>query len=216
MALVTLLVVACAVPGQQPTPTQPPATPPPTATAEPSPIPPTATVVSTDTPSATEEAAADSTPQVGEQPTETREIMALGLRFELPEDFQGMPSDLDGQMAYVSRRAPGIQVGVMWRDLEPPMEPEAALLPTPSRVLASDPFEAPWGNGRVVTLELLGAAEEGQEAPVVAVSRHVLVVRTEDGGRRAVDFFLRAPDEQQLEAYVGLLDGMLDTAEFIE
>jgi len=143
-------------------------------------------------------------------------VAALGLRFELPESFQGLPSDLDGQLAFASRDVPNVQVGVLWSDLEPPMEPEAAVLPTPSRVVASEPVELLLGSGRLITLEVLGIADEGEEAPVLAVERHMLLVVTSDEGRRAIDLYLRAPDYKQLEAYAEVLDGMVETAEFVE
>jgi hypothetical protein len=222
--LIALLVTACAGP-VQPTETalptlvseRPSATPTAVqATVSPTAMPPTVTPEPTSTPEPTEELATESGSLGDWGPVQTREILALGVRFDLPEEFQGLPSDLDGEMAYASSDVPDVQVGVMWRDLEPPMEPEAALLPTPSRVLASEPIETAWGNGRLITLEVLGMAEEGQEAPVVGVERHVLVVRTNDDPPRAVDFYLRASSETQLEAYAGLLEGVLETATFDE
>ena len=218
--LIAVLVTACAGPTTA-LPTTVPERPSSTttavpATASPRAVPPTVTPMPTNKPEPTQELATESGSPAGWGPAQTREILALGLRFDLPESFQGLPSDLDGQMAYRSPDLPDVQVGVMWRDLEPPMEPEAALLPTPSRVLASDPIDTAWGSGRVITLELLGMADEGHEAPVVGVARHVLLVRTDVPGRRAVDFYLRAPGEKQLEAYAGLLDGMLESATFDE
>lgn len=145
-----------------------------------------------------------------------RTVEAIGLRFMLPARFQGMPSDLDGQYVYASPDLPGVQVGVLWCRLDPPTEAEAALLPTPSRVLDSQPVELGGGSGRMVTLELLGAAEEGQEAPVVGVERHLLVVRTDDQGRLGVSIYMRAPELDQLEASGDLLESVIASVSFGE
>lgn len=149
------------------------------------------------------------------QPTE-RVITAIGMRFLLPEGFQGRPTDLDGQHAYAFRDDPNLQVGVEWVLLEPPMEPEAALLPSPSRVLASEPVELDWGSGRLVTLELLGVADEGEAAPVVGATEQLLVVRTDDGGRLGVSVYLRALEMDQLEANADLLDEVIASVRFEE
>jgi len=147
------------------------------------------------------------------QPTE-RVIESIGMRFDLPESFQGRPSDLDGQYAYAHRDDPNLQVSVEWARLEPPMEPEAALLPTPARVLKSEPVELAWGTGRLVTLELLGMADEGEVAPVVGASKHLLVVRTDAEGRLGISIALRAPELDQLETNLDLLDAIIASVRF--
>jgi hypothetical protein len=91
------------------------------------------------------------------------------------------------------------RLGVRWVDLEPPQEPEAALLPQPAQILASEPVELAWGSGRRFTVEVYGEAEEGVgQAQVQSVETHVLVVVERDGGRRAYDITVSAPDAQRL------------------
>jgi len=91
------------------------------------------------------------------------------------------------------------RLGVRWVDLEPPQEPEAALLPQPAQILTSEPVELAWGSGRRFTVEVYGEAEEGTgQAQVQTVETHVLVVVERDGGRRAYDITVSAPDAQRL------------------
>ena len=91
------------------------------------------------------------------------------------------------------------RLGVRWVDLAPPQEPEAALLPQPAQILASEPVELAWVSGRRFTVEVYGEAEEGVgQAQVQSVETHVLVVVERDGGRRAYDITVSAPDAQRL------------------
>jgi hypothetical protein len=92
-----------------------------------------------------------------------------------------------------------MRLGVRWADLEPPQEPEAALLPQPAQILESQPMELPWGSGRQFTVEVYGEAEEGAgQAPVESVETHVLVVVERDGARRAIDVYTQASSAGQL------------------
>ncbi len=228
--LAAVALAACAPVTPTPVPGWPTASAPPAVTALPTTAPtdePTPTDLPTAEPTAepTQEppVAGDHEPEGGDadmvasadwgQLTE-RVIEAIGMRFDLPEGFQGRPSDLEGQYIYAYRDDPNLQVSVEWARLEPPMEPEAVLLPSPSRVLKSEPMELAWGTGRLVTLELLGSADEGQVAPVVGASKHLLVVRTDDQGRLGISIALRAPELDQLEANLDLLDAIIASVSF--
>lgn len=102
------------------------------------------------------------------------------------------------------------RLGVRWVDLEPPQEPEAALLPQPAQILTSEPVELAWGSGRRFTVEVYGEAEEGAgQAPVQSLEIHVLVVVERDGGRRAYDIFVGAPDAQRLRNLESTLQHVL-------
>jgi hypothetical protein len=92
-----------------------------------------------------------------------------------------------------------LRLGVQWADLEPPQEPEAALLPKPATTLESHPVDLGWGSGRWFTVQVFAEAAEGAgQAPVVAVENHVLVVVQRDGARRAIDVYASAPTGEQL------------------
>ncbi len=135
------------------------------------------------------------------------EIPGLGLTFEVPAGWQRLgdewmwgPADLTAS-----------HVGFNWVTLEPPMEPEAALLPQPAQILDSEPVDLAWSNGRRFTLEVYEEAmPEGEtKAPVLAFEAHVLLTVGEGEERRAVDFYASASTEAQLATLESTLQHML-------
>jgi hypothetical protein len=76
--------------------------------------------------------------------------------------------------------------------------------------LTSEPVELAWGSGRQFTVEVYGEAEEGAgQAQVQTVEAHVLVVVERDGGRRAYDITVSAPDAQRLHTLESTLQRAL-------
>ncbi len=120
----------------------------------------------------------------------------LDLTFEVPVGWQRLGS----AWAWGPERPSDPYVGVNWVVLEPPMEPEAALLPQPAQILESEPVDLAWSNGRRFTLEVYERATEGGEAkaPVRAFETHVLLTIMDGDKRRAIDFYASAPTEAQL------------------
>jgi hypothetical protein len=147
---------------------------------------------------------APSVPSAEYQPVEIPEV---GLTFEVPVGWQRLGSEWTWGPETLSDP----HVGVNWVALEPPLEPEAALLPQPAQILESEPVELAWSNGRRFTLEVYAQAPQESEtkAPVLAVETHVLLTVGEGDARRAVDFYASAPTETQLATLEPTLQHML-------
>jgi hypothetical protein len=108
------------------------------------------------------------------------------------------------------------RLGVKWVDIAPPQEPEAALLPQPAQVIASEPIDLAWGSGRTFTLEVFAEAVEGEgQAPVARFEKHALIVVEWDGGRRAFDVYVSAPTAEGLAGLEGVLDVVLASVEML-
>jgi hypothetical protein len=131
-------------------------------------------------------------------------IPEIGLSFAVPGDWERLASGL----VWAPDGVEGVRLGVNWVVLEPPAEPEAALLPSPAQVLDSEPVDLGWSQGRRATLEVFapeGIQDQGQAA-VVAVETHVLVTVVEGTRRLAIDLYLSAPTAEILDAYLGALE----------
>jgi hypothetical protein len=136
-------------------------------------------------------------------------VPEAGLSIEPPDgwarlepDWAWMPPGLEWQ-----------RVGLKWADLQPSVEPEAALLPEGSEVLSSEAADVPWGQARRVTLVVYGPAEAGQGlAPVDSVEIHVLVVATVGGQRRGYDFYASAPAAEELAGIQPVLEALVQSA----
>jgi hypothetical protein len=123
------------------------------------------------------------------------EIPEAGLRFEVPADWQ----QLAPEALWMPEGDGGLRLGFNWMALEPPVEPEAAMLPDHAQIVASEPVVLGWGDGRSFTLEVYGpAVEGGDKAPIMSVETHVIVVISSDGIRRGFDFYTSAPTTEQL------------------
>lgn len=122
------------------------------------------------------------------------QVTAAGLSLDVPAAWTEIAPGI-----WAASEEAELRLGVRATDLEPPQEPEAALLPQPAQVLEAVPVELNWGSGRRFTVEVYEEAEEGTgQAPVQAVEIHVLVVLEREGTRRAYDVFVAAPDAQRL------------------
>jgi len=140
-------------------------------------------------------------------------IAEAGLELDVPSGWQRLepgwtwaPNDVDGYY-----------VGVNWADLEPPMEAEAAMLPSPPLVLDSVPVDLGWGSGHWLTIDVYAPAAlgEGSDAApsVQAVETHALVVVNQGDGRRAYDFYASAPNADLLSTLDPILDAMVSSVE---
>jgi len=134
-----------------------------------------------------------------------REMVAgAGVSLEVPSNW----SRIDGA-TWATPQNDALRLGVRWAEIEPPQEPEAAVLPQPAQILESVPVELPIGSARRFVMEVYGEAEEGGgQAPVEAVEAHVLLVIESGGGRRAIDVYASAPTAEELTT----LDGTLQRA----
>jgi hypothetical protein len=108
-------------------------------------------------------------------------------------------------------------IGVSWLDIEPPMEPEPALLPGNSRILESETIDLEWGFARDFTMEIFGEVEPGNdaEAPVIALEYHVLVQVAWNEKRRAYDFYSSHPDREGLEDLILVVHEVLFSVELL-
>ncbi|MBN1976539.1 MAG: hypothetical protein JW918_03980 [Anaerolineae bacterium] len=138
------------------------------------------------------------------------EITEAGLRFEVPANWQ----QLAPEMLWMPEGDGGLRLGFTWMDLEPPMEPEAAMLPAHAQIVASEPIILGWGDGRSFTLEVYGpAVEGGDKAPIKSVETHVIVVIiSSDDVRRGFDFYTSAPTVEHLAELEPALRHALETA----
>ena len=154
---------------------------------------PTPTVRATSTAEPSASARATSSPE----PSASARIVSaeLGLSIDPPPGWRR----LDPAFAWARDSADLPQIEVVGRELPPPNEPEAALLPGPAQVLGAALVDLGWASGREIMLELYGAPPaDGGRAPVIAVEAHVLVVTARDGERYVYDFVARARSRDEL------------------
>jgi len=149
-------------------------------------------------------------PLPGRDTFERVEVADTGLSFEVPAGWLR----LDPEWAWVPAEGSSLRLGVDWMALQPPMEPEAALLPSPSQVLVSEQVALSWGQGQRVVLEVYVPAEQGGDAkaPVASVEMHVLVVVDQEGVRRGYDLYARGGTAEELAGLEPLLAHVLETS----
>jgi hypothetical protein len=137
-------------------------------------------------------------------------IPEAGLVFEVPAGWLR----LEPEWAWAPDGANSLRLGVNWMDIQPPQEVEAAMLPTPSQVIHSEPVELGWGSGRRFTVEVYAPAAQGGDtrAPVQSVETHVLIVVSQGDTRRAFDFYASGQTAEQLAILEPSLQHMLDSA----
>ncbi len=137
-------------------------------------------------------------------------IPEAGLVFEVPVGWQR----LETEWAWSPVGDDGLRLGVNWMDIQPPQEVEAAMLPTPSQVIHSEPVELGWGSGRRFTLEVYAPAaqDDDTQAPVQLVETHVLIVVGLGDTRRAFDFYASGQTAEQLAMLEPSLQHMLETS----
>jgi hypothetical protein len=133
-----------------------------------------------------------------------------GLAFEVPEHW----TRLDPEIAWGPPDLRDVRVGFAWQDLQPPMEPEAVMLPGNAQILDVQPVSCNWAEGRSVTLEVYAPAQNGSEnqASVASVETHILIVVEREGGRRVYDFYASAPTAEALEHASGVLWHLFNSA----
>lgn len=135
-------------------------------------------------------------------------VAEAGLSLDLPAGWM--------QQEPGTWRAPGSEghLGVMSVAVQPPVEPEAALLPQPGQVLDSWALSLSWASGRAFVVEVYGQAVQGEgKASVEAVEMHALFVLDRDGSRRAIDIYTSAPTADQLTALRPALEHALESVE---
>jgi hypothetical protein len=138
------------------------------------------------------------------------EVAGAGFSLEVPVGWN--------QLNAATWTAPddgSLRLGVNLADLEPPQEPEPAVLPQSSQILESVPVQLPWSSARRITLEVYGDAPEGGgQAPVVSVETHVLAVVEVEDGRRAIDIYAAAPTVEQLTTLNPILERAIKSVSF--
>jgi hypothetical protein len=136
-------------------------------------------------------------------------IPEAGLVFEAPAGWLR----LEPEWAWAPDGANSLRIGVNWMDVQPPQEVEAAMLPTPSQVIHSEPIELGWASGRSFTVEVYAPAAQGDDtrAPVQSVETHVIVVISLKDTRRAFDFYASGQTTEQLAILEPSLQHMLET-----
>ena len=172
-------------------------------TQQPTPVPATSPV-----PSPTADTSAVAPAEVSYEQVDLPEA---GLTLEVPASWNRRGPD----WIWTPAQAELPRLGVAWRDLQPPQEAEAALLPNPAQVLDSEPVDLGWGSGRRVTLEVYAPAigNGDAQAPVQSVETHVLIVLQEGASRRGYDLYAAAQSAGELSAIEPMLEHLLDTAE---
>jgi hypothetical protein len=138
------------------------------------------------------------------------DLADTGLSIEVPNGW----FRLEPEWAWMPGEASDLRLGVNWVELEPLVEPEAALLPAPSQTLYSEEVTLSWGQGRRFLLEVYAPDAQGSDAkaPVVSVEMHVLAVVGQEGIRRAFDLYVRGPGMEEMGALDPLLQRVLDTS----
>jgi hypothetical protein len=136
-------------------------------------------------------------------------VAEAGLSLELPAGWAPLEPG--------TWSAPGdasAHLGVVAIAVQPPVEPEAALLPQPGQVLDSWALSLPWASGRAFVVEVYGEAVQGDgKAPVEAVEMHALFVLDQDGARRAIDICASAPTADRLNALRPAFEHALESVE---
>jgi hypothetical protein len=139
-------------------------------------------------------------------------IAEIGLSFDVRIDWQR----LEPASAWSPDVAGQSRVEVQWKDIQPPVEMEVAMLPQNAVILEAEPVELSWGQGKRYTVEVYARAapSSGKEtAPqVVAVESHVLIAVASDGSKRVYDFYASARDAEALSALQPELEHMWRSA----
>ena len=137
------------------------------------------------------------------------DIPEAGLVFEVPASWLQLEPEWD----WSPDGANSLRIGVNWMDIQPPQEVEAAMLPTPSQVIHSEPVELGWVSGRSFTVEVYAPAAQGDDtqATVQSVETHVLIVVSLKDTRRAFDFYASGQTAAQLAILEPLLQHLLET-----
>jgi hypothetical protein len=138
------------------------------------------------------------------------DISEAGLSFEVPVSWER----LGEAWAWSPDGAEWPRVELLWRELPPPLEAEAAMLPSPASILESTPVTLQWAAGRRVTLEIYGSQplSDDARAPILAVETHVLVVVPHNGSRYAYDFAACARMAEELARPQVVLHQMLESS----
>jgi hypothetical protein len=152
----------------------------------------------------------------GEPPEayQTVNVPDLGLTFEVPAGWR----QPEPRLAWTPEDGSVLRLGFNGVALEPPTEPEPALLPQLAQILESERVDLEWAEGRSFTLEVYRpAVEDGDtKAPVESVQEHVLVVLKRGEGLLGLDFYASAPDVEALSSLEPALRRMLDTVTLAE
>lgn len=144
--------------------------------------------------------------------TQRIDVHEAGISFEIPANWQ-QPTE---ELRWIPEAGAESALGFTWLALDPPQEPEAALLPSPSQVLSSTEIDPGWGKGRSITLEVFGVAgaEDDTQAPVEAVQNHIIIIADQEQRKLAFDFFSTAPNMELLLELESALEGMLESVRF--
>lgn len=135
-------------------------------------------------------------------------VEEAGLSFEVPVEWTRLEpawrwAPEPGSLAYL---------GVDWAEIEPPTEPEAAMLPENAVMLERIPVELGWTTAYRYKAEVYKAASQGEseaQPEVTSVDYHILITSGAGDGRRVVDFHASAPSEGELGQLEPLLDAMV-------
>jgi hypothetical protein len=151
-------------------------------------------------------------PPIQEMRFQTVEIPQVGLSFEVPADWQR----LEPEWVWAPSPGSAVHLGVNGVELEPPMEPEAVLLPNHAQILDSEPIHLSWGEGRRFLLERYGPAaeSEGEErkAPVEAVELHIVSIIEQRDDSLALNLYASAPTMEDLAQIEPLFQHVWGTA----
>jgi hypothetical protein len=166
-----------------------------------------------------EAASSSPTPEATEPPAsdgmsfQVVEIPQVGLSFEMPADWQRIESE----WAWAPGSESALRLGVNGVGLEPPMEPEAVLLPNHAQILDAVPIQLAWGEGRRFLLERYAPAAESDgaevKAPIEAVEMHALSVIELDGESLGLDLYASAPTAEALAGMEPLFQHVVGTAQ---
>lgn len=149
-------------------------------------------------------------PLPGQETYQRVAIADTGLSVEVPAGWMR----LDPEWAWMPAEGSNLRLGVNWMELQPPVEPEAAVLPNHAQVLASEQVTLSWGQGRRVVLEVYAPAAQGGDAkaPVESVQMHALIVVNQDGVRRGYDLYVVGGTAEELAGLEPLLTHVLETS----
>ena len=124
--------------------------------------------------------------------------------FEIPADWTRIGSDwLWMQEGYDDR-----VIGVAWKFIQPPAEPEASMLPENAVMLDRYPLELDWTMIDVHKLEVF-SYPAGKDPETLNFQLHALITTSYEEGKFIIDFYAEAETPQEMAQLESILQYML-------
>lgn len=137
-------------------------------------------------------------------------VAEVTMQFEVPADW----ARLGDENVWTPKDGGNLQLGFNWMPLEPPMIPEAVMLPNHAVSVSAEPVTLAWGAGQRITVEVYAPAAQNapEPAPVIAVETHTLFQMQLGDTKYGLDFYASAPTAEALAALEPLFNHILLSA----